>query len=178
MNKIAAALIREANQADADILAQFAELTFRETFSSENLETNINTHCRKSFSPEIQEEEITNPNTITLLAEIDGSLQGYALFRLNSSIGCVEANRPAELLRLYVSKERHGSGLAHQIIKAVLAAASKAKNDYIWLGVWEHNPRAITFYEKYGFSLVGEHVFHLGEDPQRDLIMMAEVMSE
>jgi ribosomal protein S18 acetylase RimI-like enzyme len=40
-----------------------------------------------------------------------------------------------------------------------------------WLGVWEHNPRAITFYGKLGFVACGEQVFPLGNDPQRDIVM-------
>jgi ribosomal protein S18 acetylase RimI-like enzyme len=38
----------------------------------------------------------------------------------------------------------------------------------LWLGVWEHNARAIAFYRKYGFQRIGEHVFPVGSDPQID----------
>ncbi|WP_255964558.1 GNAT family N-acetyltransferase, partial [Staphylococcus aureus] len=31
----------------------------------------------------------------------------------------------------------------------------------IWLGVWEHNPRAQAFYKRHGFKVVGEHHFPL-----------------
>ncbi|CAM6209294.1 N-acetyltransferase domain-containing protein [Enterobacter intestinihominis] len=44
-------------------------------------------------------------------------------------------------------------------------------SDVVWLGVWEHNPRAISFYHKLGFTEVGEHIFQVGSDPQRDIIM-------
>jgi len=43
--------------------------------------------------------------------------------------------------------------------------------EHVWLGVWEHNPRARAFYRKCGFIDVGEHVFQLGDDPQRDVLM-------
>ncbi len=43
--------------------------------------------------------------------------------------------------------------------------------DSVWLGVWEKNSRAISFYKKMGFQEVGEHTFTLGYDPQRDIIM-------
>jgi ribosomal protein S18 acetylase RimI-like enzyme len=43
--------------------------------------------------------------------------------------------------------------------------------DVAWLGVWEHNPRAIAFYRKWGFVEVGEHTFPVGDDPQRDLVL-------
>ena len=54
---------------------------------------------------------------------------------------------------------------------AVLSAAAQANCDHVWLGVWERNPKAIAFYRKFGFEVIGEHRFVLGRDPQRDLVM-------
>ena len=42
----------------------------------------------------------------------------------------------------------------------------------MFLGVWEHNPRAQAFYRKWGFERVGEHVFQMGDDPQIDWWMV------
>ncbi len=167
--------IRLAKQNDAISLANYAEHTFRETFTPTNLTTNIDMHCLKNFTFEIQQQEILNSKIITLLAEVEGRLVGFAQLKLESSVNSIKAHRPSELYRLYVSKEQQGSGLAHKIIREVLLTASNANSDYIWLGVWERNPKAITFYQKYGFNVVGEHVFKLGLDPQCDLIMVTEV---
>jgi ribosomal protein S18 acetylase RimI-like enzyme len=41
----------------------------------------------------------------------------------------------------------------------------------LWLGVWEHNARAIAFYRKHGFRQIGSHPFLLGQDLQTDLEM-------
>lgn len=57
------------------------------------------------------------------------------------------------------------------MMSEVLAMVKSDGADCIWLGVWEHNPRAIAFYQKYKFKTVGEHIFQMGDDPQRDLIM-------
>ena len=54
---------------------------------------------------------------------------------------------------------------------AVVDALLERGCDVVWLGVWERNPRAISFYRKVGFAEVGEHVFQLGSDPQRDVVM-------
>ena len=167
--------IRRAKQNDANSLANLAEYTFRETFSHENLATDIDLHCLRNFSFEIQQKEILNSNIVTFLAEIESKLVGFAQLNLESSSNSIKAHRPSELYRLYVSKEQQGSGLAHKIIKEVLNAASNANSDYIWLGVWERNPKAIAFYQKYGFTVVGEHIFKVGLDPQCDLIMIAQV---
>ncbi|MFT5520087.1 MAG: ribosomal protein S18 acetylase RimI-like enzyme [Enterobacterales bacterium] len=169
------AIIRQANKSDAASLAKFAEHTFRDAFIYDNLVSNIDMHCLQSFSSQIQQQEILNSNIVTFLAEVDQDLVGFAQLKLDSSVDCVKANKPAELYRLYIATKHHGTGLAHKIIQEVLRSASEAKNDYIWLGVWEHNPRAIAFYQKYGFRMIGEHIFNLGLDPQRDLIMVTDI---
>lgn len=47
------------------------------------------------------------------------------------------------------------------------------ENDFkvIWLGVWEHNQKALRFYEKMGYEHFGEHTFLLGDDVQTDYLM-------
>ncbi len=47
--------------------------------------------------------------------------------------------------------------------------------EYVWLGVWEENPRAISFYKKNGFIEFDRHIFRLGNDEQTDLMMRLEL---
>lgn len=167
-------VIRPARLSDAASLAAIAEQTFRETFAVDNSPENIDLHCVQKFGARVQGEEISDPRMVTLLAEIAGELAGFAQLRLAHAAPGVKGDRPAELHRLYVSGRWHGRGVADELMRAVDAAAADAGSDCLWLGVWERNPRAIAFYRKCGFSVVGDHVFLLGQDPQRDLIMTAQ----
>ncbi len=60
-------------------------------------------------------------------------------------------------------------------MRACLGEAIAAGADVVWLDVWERNPRAIAFYRKLGFAENGDHVFPLGNDPQRDIVMVRAV---
>ncbi len=167
--------IRPAQSDDAAALAHLAERTFRDTFTEEDNHADMELHCAENFGVAIQRQDILAPNDVILLAEIDDQLVAFAQVRLHSPKACVAAQRPSELHRLYVEKAWHGRGVAHQLMPQVLAKATQTGADAIWLGVWEENPRAISFYRKYGFNVVGEHVFQFGNDPQRDLVMMANL---
>ena len=57
----------------------------------------------------------------------------------------------------------------------VVARAEANASTVLWLGVWERNLRALAFYRKWGFDIVGEQIFQLGDDPQRDLVMRRNV---
>jgi ribosomal protein S18 acetylase RimI-like enzyme len=56
-----------------------------------------------------------------------------------------------------------------------LEIAKLKKSDFVWLGVWEHNKKAIGFYRKNGFEVFDHHVFVLGNDHQTDLLMKKTV---
>jgi ribosomal protein S18 acetylase RimI-like enzyme len=164
--------LRRATAGDAAALAALAERTFRETFGPANTAGDMDLHCRESYSASIQSREISDPAWLTLLVQDAGTLVGFAQLRWGAAPGCVAGRRPGEIQRLYVTREWQGRGVAHELMSAALAAMRERGCDVVWLGVWERNPRAIAFYGKFGFREVGDHVFRLGTDLQRDLVMV------
>lgn len=167
--------IRRADRHDARQLSLFAERTFRDTFDAMNAPENMALHCRTSYSEAIQAAEICDPNRVTLLCECEERLVGFAQLRWVDAPSCVTASAPGEIQRLYVVGDRHGQGVARELMNACIDEMRHRRSDVVWLGVWERNPRAITFYKKFGFVEVGDHVFPLGSDPQRDIIMARSV---
>lgn len=169
-------VIRTANPGDAQRLSRLAEATFRDTFAGVNTAADMHVHCRASYSQAIQAGEIADPGMLTFLCEEEGEkLIGFAQLRWRGAPGCVRAQAPGEIQRLYVIGSRHGQGIAQELMTACLHEMETRGSDVAWLGVWESNPRAISFYRKFGFVEVGEHVFPLGSDPQRDLVMARAV---
>jgi ribosomal protein S18 acetylase RimI-like enzyme len=164
-------MIRRAEAVDAKSLAEVAEATFRETFAAMNTADQMDLHCRRSYGESIQIAEISNPGRVTLLSDTEGKLTGFAQLRWEAAPKCVSATRPGEIQRLYVVQHSHGKGVAQQLMSACLDEMRQRESDAVWLGVWEHNPRAIAFYAKFGFVEVGEHEFPLGGAPQRDIVM-------
>jgi ribosomal protein S18 acetylase RimI-like enzyme len=165
------ATLRRAVPADAPSLAVLAERTFRDTFGPRNSPENMDQHCAKVFGTEIQGREIDDRNLLTTLAEADGRMVGFSQLRLGHPHASVVAKRPAELNRIYVIGEWQGRGVARDLLQNALDTASGAGCDCLWLGVWEHNAKAMAFYRKFGFEIVGSQAFMLGNDRQRDLVM-------
>lgn len=163
--------IREATEKDAAPLANLAERTFRDTFANMNRSEDMEAHCRTAYGASIQALEINDPSRTTFLCHANGQLIGYGQLRWKDPPACVAASRPAEIQRLYVDTPWHGKGVSQALMASLLGKAMAGGADAAWLGVWERNPRAIAFYEKSGFAVVGEHVFLLGNDPQRDLVL-------
>jgi len=164
--------IRVAREGDAAALSALAERTFRDAFGASNRAADMDLHCARSYSPERQAAEIVDPLGTTVVAEHDGALVAYVQLHRGRSPGCVPHAPAVEIRRFYVLQAWHGARLARELMEDSVARAGAEGAAALWLGVWEHNPRAIRFYEKQGFTTVGEQAFVLGSDPQRDLVMV------
>jgi ribosomal protein S18 acetylase RimI-like enzyme len=171
----AAIRIRRAEEDDALELSVLAEATFRAAFAESNTAANMRLHCAANYGQALQLAEIRESSRETWVAVLDRRLVAYVQLRFDAVSPVISGKRPVEIQRFYVDASHHGTGLAHQLMEHVLARADAAGSVVLWLGVWERNARAFAFYRKWGFEVVGEHTFKVGDDPQRDLLMRRDV---
>ena len=169
------AVIRHAVPSDAKALAVLAERTFRDTFEAMNSAEDMALHCAATYGEVQQLAEISYPAMHTLVCEEEGGLIAYAQLRWDHAPACVVGEHPGEIQRLYVATAWHGKGIAQNMMAACLSELAARSCDVVWLGVWERNWRAQAFYRKFGFTEVGDHVFMLGADAQRDIILVRPV---
>jgi diamine N-acetyltransferase len=168
-------LIRPATHSDAEVLSELGARTFVETFAADNSEENMSAYLDSAFNVEQQANELSDSQRSVFIAEIEGLAVGYAMLLPDDAPNQITGEKPIELVRLYVSKESLGSGVGAALMQACLDEAAARDYKTIWLGVWENNRRAQAFYRKWKFEEVGTHVFQLGDDPQRDLLMQRAV---
>ena len=169
--------IRPATLDDAKLLTDLAYTTFWDAFAHhpKNAPDDLAHYMRQAFSIEQIAEELMDPKSLFLIAELDGKPAGYAKLIYESTEPDIIAEWPVELSRLYSHQKFLGQGIGQALMDACFNRAKHAGRDVMWLGVWEFNPRAQRFYEKNGFHFVGKHTFLLGKDPQTDLLMQKEI---
>ncbi len=161
-------VIRQATLAEAEALNELAARTFYDAFAATNTAENMRAYMAAAFTVEQMTTELRDPYSTFLLAELAGWQVGYAKLLRSEVPECVAARPAIELSRLYVDQNVLGAGVGAALMQACLDAARRSGFQAIFLGVWEHNPRAQAFYRKWGFERVGEHVFQMGADPQTD----------
>jgi ribosomal protein S18 acetylase RimI-like enzyme len=169
--------LRRGVPADAPRLADFAARAFEEAFGDRNRPEDLAAHRAVNYGVLQQTRELSAPGWITLQYEEEETLAAFAQVRRGNHPECVSGPSPVELYRFYVDRPFHGQGLARQLMLAVFDAGRELGGETLWLGVWEHNPRAIAFYEKCGFRHAGVGVYYVGPDRQNDRIMVADLGS-
>ncbi len=170
-------IIRKATIEDAEILAELSYTTFYDAFHShpQNAPEDMLAYMEKAFDFETVSAELSEENSIFLVAEVENEAVGYAKVMLGNIEEGIKADRPIELNRLYSKTEFIGKGVGQKLMDKCFEVAAENNCDVMWLGVWEYNPRAKRFYEKQGFYEVGKHVFQLGTDSQIDLLMQKDL---
>jgi ribosomal protein S18 acetylase RimI-like enzyme len=160
-----------------DQLQKIGRQTFYETFSAGNTEENMTKYLEEGFSIEKLTSELNDKNSEFYFAILDNNVIGYLKLNFGQSQTELQDVKALEIERIYVSKEFHGKNVGQLLYNKAIQIARQKKAEYIWLGVWEENPRAINFYKKNGFVEFDKHIFRLGNDEQIDIMMKLKLDS-
>jgi ribosomal protein S18 acetylase RimI-like enzyme len=158
---------RRATPADAPAAAAFGRAAFSATFAHLYSAADLARYLDGIYTAPRFEAWARDPRMlVTLAEEQNGNIVGWAL------AGPVELPhaeaRPAvdgELRKLYVAEAVKGRGVARELLDAsvdFLRSPRRHSDDEapprVYLGVWSENARAISFYKKNGFVVVGSYV--------------------
>lgn len=163
---------------DVDVLQEISIKTFKETFEAENDPAHLATYLEQAYNVSRLEQELSNPNSQFFFAYIDEELAGY--LKVNTGDAQTEdmGDDALELERIYVRRALQGGGVGKRLYEQAIACANELNKRVIWLGVWEHNHKALTFYQKHSFVQTGAHTFYMGDDAQVDLILTRQTKTD
>nr|WP_251130792.1 N-acetyltransferase [Exiguobacterium sp. s157] len=156
---------------DVDALRTISIETFTETFEAENDPAHLAAYLERAYNVAQLKKELSNPDSQFFFAMLDGEVAGYLKVNANNAQTEAMGEEAFELERIYVRRAFQGSGVGKALYDQAIRCANELKKREIWLGVWEHNHKALAFYRKHGFVQTGAHTFYMGDDAQVDLIM-------
>ena len=167
--------IKKVTLNEIDRLQKISRQTFYETYSAVNTKENMSRYLEENFSTERLSFELANAYTVFYFAIIESEVIGYIKLNFMEAQTEQGLNDTLEIERIYVLSEYHGKNVGQLLFQKAVSLAKEEQMDYVWLGVWEKNPKAIRFYEKNGFVAFGTHLFLLGEDEQNDILMKLDL---
>ena len=163
--------IKECSLEDIEKVKYISEKTFYETFADENTEEDMNNYLKENFSYEKITDQINNTYSKFYIVESNDDVVAYMKINFDKAQTEEGHNNTIEVQRIYVLESFKGKRIGKTLIQRAIEIGETNKVDYIWLGVWEHNKKAIAFYEKLGFKKFDTHIFKLGDDEQIDHLM-------
>ena len=156
--------LRKIQEADLPVLRDLAIRTFEQTFAHDNSPQQLADYFDKTYSLEVLGQELANPESLHILAEVNGRPAAF----LKTNWGAAQIEKELDLAyetqRLYVLQEFQGQGIGRALFEYALQLAHESGASWAWLGVWEKNFKAQKFYAKYGFEKFSQHAFRVSQD--------------
>lgn len=133
------------------------------------------TYLAEGFSEEKLAGELSDEHAQYYFALSDNNVIGYLKLNVGQSQTELQDTESLEIERIYILEEYHGKKVGQLLYDKAMQVAAGLHARYVWLGVWEENPRAIAFYKKNGFAQFDKHIFKLGDDEQTDIMMKKSI---
>ena len=150
--------MRRATASDAGKLALIGAASFLETFANDHPGDATVDFIRTYHSEAAWATTLAKSDTaVWIVEEAAGCPIGYAVLSAGSLPGTTADD--AELKRIYVLSRWHGTGIGRDLYDVAEAEARARGEARLVLSVYTRNVRAIRFYEKQGFVVIGEAVF-------------------
>jgi ribosomal protein S18 acetylase RimI-like enzyme len=166
--------VRAAAPADVQRLQRVAQETFREAFGEGLPPQTLQAIFDTRFTLERFRAEVKDPAFALFIAEDAEGFQGYGVVQPGPPP--VDLDGPAlELGRLYVRAARHGAGHGEALMAACAAEARRRGAAWLWLKVWEANPRARAFYRRWGFRDAGREDVAVADATLPHLILVKDL---
>ena len=161
----------ECTLSDLDKLKEITISTFTSTYGKDNTPENLQKYLDESFGETALIEQLQNEFSEFYFANIGDRTIGYLKLNMGDAQTEMRDSLAIEIERIYVIREYQGNGFGNMFLSAVVDLAKSRNLKYIWLGVWKKNPKAVGFYENFGFKKFKDHNFLLGDEHQTDYLM-------
>ncbi len=172
MDAIEITKVKLADIADLQVIGR---QTFFETFADHNTADDMQKYLDNNLSIDKLKNELADKNSEFYFATLDNKVIGYLKINFGQAQTELKDKSSLEIERIYVLKDFHGKKVGQVLYDKAIDIAKQTKADYVWLGVWEKNSRAINFYKKNGFAEFDKHIFKLGDDEQTDIMMRLKI---
>ncbi|RUS46131.1 GNAT family N-acetyltransferase [Cohnella sp. AR92] len=163
--------IRKVHLEDTSILQKISVETFTETFEHQNSAENLKAYLNRAYTLKRLQEELSDESSEFYFIEADTEVAGYLKVNIGDSQTENLGEEALEIERIYIGGKFQKQGLGKHLIGKAMERAELLNKKQVWLGVWEKNENAISFYKKLGFIQTGSHSFFMGDEEQLDYIM-------
>ncbi|GAA0737006.1 GNAT family N-acetyltransferase [Sphingomonas japonica] len=161
--------LRRAAADDIDRLAVVGAATFLDAFAGVIDGDAVVAHCLGQHDAATYRALLAKRDAAAWLAEIGGAPVGYSLLCPPDLPGAQAGD--IELKRIYALSRFQGSGIGAALLAPAAAHARNGSAARLLLGVYQGNARAIAFYRREGFAVIGTRSFAVGSATYQDWVM-------
>ena len=147
----------------AELIAEIGQQSFLDSHANSASMEDINAYLLKTYTKKAITKEFENPKVHYHLLYYNHKIAGFSKIELNTANKNIPDLNVTKLDRIYLLKEYYGQNLGSKLFDFNIQLSKKHNEKGIWLAVWVENQRAISFYTKRGFNIVGAYNFKISK---------------
>jgi len=144
-------------------LSLIARTSFWESHGNSAAKEDIDHYVQNNLQEAHFMKALENPSVHFRVACYDNKPAGYLKINLNTPNPKLNSNQICKLERLYVLEEFYDKKIGLLLLDACKNICTQYLQEGIWLYVWTENVRALNFYKKAGFEIIGHTYFKISE---------------
>jgi diamine N-acetyltransferase len=166
---------RLAQPSDYQVLSDLGRKAFHEAFHQYNDPEDMQAYLDLAFHPETVAKALADQAVTYIIANWEEMPVGYAKLKRGVNPGELTGKHCIMLERIYALQAYVGKKVGKSLMEHCIRIARHENAEFLWLGVWQQNQRAIRFYENFGFKVIGTKQFVIGKEVNDDFVMALEL---
>lgn len=146
-----------------DLISEIGERSFIESHGNSASKKDIDAFVLKTYNKEVLLKELKDPDVKYHLIYYKNRVAGYSKIELNTPNTNIAYKNITKLDRFYLLKEYYGQKLGTTLFNFIIDFSERKQQKGVWLAVWIENKKAVRFYTKTGFKIVGKYDFQISE---------------
>ena len=153
--------IIRATEKESSAIVNIGRSAVAEAHRGSCSDADLDDYLERNYNNNAIKEELRDSNNIYHILRYNNIPVGFSKIILNAGHPNIVAENVTKLDRIYVLKEYYGLKLGAELLNFNTRLAENNHQSGIWLYTWVENKRAIQFYLKAGFTIIGSHHFYV-----------------
>jgi ribosomal protein S18 acetylase RimI-like enzyme len=149
---------------DSSLLSRIGSQTLLQSHGHSAPAHVMQSYVSEKFSKDAIAKELSDEKNIFYIIYYDGQAAGYSKIIFNQPLEHIPAKNITKLERLYLLQEYYDLKLGQELLQFNIILSRQNGQAGMWLYVWKENERALRFYTRTGFQIVGDGFFRLTDD--------------
>jgi diamine N-acetyltransferase len=155
--------INKATERDHDSIVTIGKASIAESHKGSCSVDAMNEFLETHYNSNAIVKELNDVNNIYHIVNYNNQPVGFSKIILNSNHRGIVSQNVTKLDRIYLLKEFYGCKLGAELLKFNIQLSKNNNQTGMWLYTWIGNKRAIDFYLKAGFTIIGSHKYYVNK---------------
>jgi diamine N-acetyltransferase len=153
--------ITKATEGDCNSIVRIGKISIAESHRDSCSPEIMNEFLEKNYNSDAIKEELNDISNIYHIINYNDKVVGFSKIILDVKHPNIARENVTKLDRIYLLKEFYGLKLGLELLKFNIELSRNNNQSGLWLYTWIGNSRAINFYLKAGFTIIGSHKFYV-----------------